>query len=118
MRSLTDRRNNTKICSVALVIVVFLFSGISLGETVVTGNKNIVIKGTSLVKLSDLGAIDTIDVRDEALIHLPVSVKNVFVEKYEFPTSEFKDELGAYTIQQAIFWIVATLALGSAVSQR
>jgi len=98
--------------------MVFCFPCASFSDVTVVGSKSLRIEGPAVIKLNDLGASDTICVSSETMIHLPKSVKNVFVENYNYPTSQFENEIRAYTIQQAIFWTITTLALGSSVRQR
>ena len=117
MPLLTDNRFILKIFS-AILIIVFCFPGASFSEVTVVSSKSLTIDGPAVIKLNDLGASDTICLSAETMIHLPKSVKNVFVEKYDYPTSQFEAEIRAYTIQQAIFWTITTLALGSSVRQR
>ena len=67
---------------------------------------------------SGTGTLESVAIDSKTVIHLPPSVKTVLVENYTYSPKLLADELRAYTLQQAIFWAVATLALGSAVAGR
>ncbi|MFH1386392.1 MAG: hypothetical protein ABIH50_01840 [bacterium] len=57
----------------------------------------------------------TLTVTGETVIHLPSTAKRVIIEKQNYSTARFEQEIRAYTIQQAVFWTIATIALGAAI---
>ena len=102
----------------AVVALIFSVSGISSASGPLIAGKYIEINGPATVSLSDIASQKTVAIDQKTIIHLPPSVKNILVENHTYSAGILTDELRAYTVQQAIFWVVATLALGSAVARR
>lgn len=75
------------------------------------------IAGPVIISLRDLEGLKSIDLDGEVEIHLPSTIKTVVVEKREYSEKMFEDEIRAYTLQQAVFWTLATLVLASAVER-
>ncbi len=75
------------------------------------------IEGPAVISFADLSAGREVTIGN-TVIHLPGSVRNVLVEKYEYPTNMLEDEVRAFTFQQALFWTAATILLGNSVRSR
>ena len=105
------------VCLICSLSVTLCLGGdaFSLSLTV---RRPLAVSGPAILNIEALGEDSTVIVPGEVMIHLPPSVKNVLVEKYTYPTNMFENEIRAYTIQQAVFWTVATLALGGVVKNR
>ena len=118
MPSRTDNKcSGIKICAVAAAFIYFLTS-ISAASGILISEKYMEINGPATVSLRDINMIKSETIDSKTMIHLPSSVKTLLVEDFNYSPRLLSDELRAYTLQQAVFWTVATLALGSAVARR
>ena len=118
MRFLTDNGFPALKLIAAAAAFVYLLSAVSSASGVLIADKNMEITGPAVISLRDISSLKSGTVDSKTIIHLSPSVKNVLVENYSYSAKTLSDELRAYTLQQAVFWAVATLALGSAVAAR
>jgi hypothetical protein len=61
--------------------------------------------------LKDLTADRVLKLAGEVDIYLPPSVKEVWVEKWQPETADLEQEIRAFTVQQAVYWVLAAAIL-------
>ncbi len=97
------KRSLSGILIISMLLAPMSYASPAAQYSEITGPK------TFFIQTPERTSIATIDC--ETVVHLPKSVKTVFVEEYQPRADGLEKEVRAYTIQQTVYWILATVIL-------